>query len=458
MGKYKINSKDLKKLGYTPGPVFGLILSEFPRAYKFFNEKEQKDILKAVLKDPESHRALGGILGKIANTLKPEVPEGPKSYELGKAVETNIYGSDNIEEGAKDQIYTAAKLPISQKAALMPDAHQGYGLPIGGVLATENAVIPYGVGVDIGCRMSLTLYDLPNKVLEGEMDKIKKIIEKDTFFGAGKENDKKADSHVLDDSRWNSIGLVKSLKDTAWRQLGTSGSGNHFVDFGYVDMDGKIYVGILSHSGSRGFGAKVAKHYTDVAKNSCKLPKGAGHLAWLDMNSEEGMEYWLAMNLAGDYAKACHDEIHHRLAKSLGWKSVRKIENHHNFAWKEIVDGKEMIVHRKGATPAGEGVLGIVPGSMASDAYIIEGLGNDDSINSASHGAGRLLSRTKAKETITNSEMKKMLRDNGVELLGGGLDESPHAYKDIHQVMADQKDLVKVLGRFTPKIVKMAGD
>lgn len=458
MAKYKITSKDLVKIGYTPGPVFGLILSSFPKDYKFYSQEDQMALLKLVLKAPKKYHSNDGLLGKIAKFLDPPVIEDvTKNYKLNdKSVSVEIYGSEGIEEGAKHQIYTAGKLPISKKAALMPDAHQGYGLPIGGVLATKGAVIPYGVGVDIGCRMALTLYDMGDNYLNGRTDQIKKALEYNTFFGTGIQNDIDVDSAIMDDERWQSIKIIKNLKDTAWRQVGTSGGGNHFVDVGVVNMDGKSYTGILTHSGSRGFGAQIARFYTGLAKDACGLPQGAGHLAWLDMNSDEGREYWLAMNLAGDYAKACHDEIHRRMAKYLGWKSIKKIENHHNFAWKEMVDGEELIVHRKGATPAGKGVLGIIPGSMASDAYIVAGKGNEDSINSAAHGAGRLMSRTKAKENVSKSMMRSLITERGVELIGGGVDESPHVYKDIHEVMANQTDLVEVIGTFTPKVVKMA--
>ena len=459
MAKYKITSKDLVEVGYTPGPVFGLILSEFNKDYKFYSREDQMSLLGKVLETPSNFHSNDGILGKIANFLDPPVVDSlNKSYKLNdKSVDVEIYGSEGIEEGAKHQIYTAGKLPIAKKAALMPDAHQGYGLPIGGVLATKDAVIPYGVGVDIGCRMALTLYDMGPNYINGKTDQIQKALESNTFFGTGVQNDMDPDSHIMDDERWKSFKIIKDLKDTAWRQLGTSGGGNHFVDIGTVKMGDNIYTGILTHSGSRGFGAQIARFYTNLAKERCSLPAGSGHLAWLDMNTDEGQEYWLAMNLAGDYAKACHDEIHRRLAKDLGWKAFEKIENHHNFAWKEMVNGEELIVHRKGATPAGEGVMGIIPGSMASDAYIVRGKGNPDSINSASHGAGRVMSRTKAKENVSPSMMKNMLKDNEVTLIGGGVDESPHVYKDIHEVMRNQTDLVEVVGTFTPKIVKMAG-
>jgi tRNA-splicing ligase RtcB len=206
-------------------------------------------------------------------------------------------------------------------------------------------------------------------------------------------------------------------------------------------------------------GATVANTYTKIAMQNTKLPKEAKHLAWLDLNTQEGQEYWIAMNLAGDYASACHHEIHKRLSKELGIKEVARIENHHNFAWKETLsDGKEVIVHRKGATPAGKGVLGIIPGSMVHQGYIVRGKGDFDSINSASHGAGRAMSRKRAKETFTGSEVKKMLNEYGVTLIGGGIDEAPMAYKNIDTVMNFQKDLVDVLGSFTPKVVRMAKD
>jgi tRNA-splicing ligase RtcB len=220
-------------------------------------------------------------------------------------------------------------------------------------------------------------------------------------------------------------------------------------------LEPKEYLAVLSHSGSRGLGANIAKHYTYLATKQCLLPKNVQHLAWLDLNTHDGQEYWLAMNLAGEYAKACHDDIHRRIAKALGKKVVVTIENHHNFAWKEMVDGTECIVHRKGATPAQKGVLGIIPGSMATPGFIVMGKGNEESIHSASHGAGRLFSRAKCKENFTQSQIKKVLADNNVSLIGGNIDEAPMAYKDIHKVMALQTELVEVLGTFTPKIVRM---
>jgi len=200
----------------------------------------------------------------------------------------------------------------------------------------------------------------------------------------------------------------------------------------------------------------VCKHYTGVARQKLELSGEAATLAWLELDSEEGQEYWKAMQLAGDYSHANHRIVHRRLAKAFGQKPLTIIENHHNFAWKEkLAEGEELIVHRKGATPAAIGDLGIIPGTMASPAFIVSGKGNEDALQSASHGAGRLLSRKKAKATFTESQLKKYLREQEVELIGGGTDESPFAYKDIREVMKHQKDLVNVLGVFHPKIVRM---
>jgi tRNA-splicing ligase RtcB (3'-phosphate/5'-hydroxy nucleic acid ligase) len=375
-----------------------------------------------------------------------------------------IFGENEIDEQAKFQLFDALKLPISIAGALMPDAHTGYGLPIGGVLATDNAVIPYGVGVDIGCRMSLSIFDLPASFFKGKDHQLQAILKDNTKFGMTDVHLNKADHEVFSRSEFQDIPLLKNLLSKAYKQLGTSGGGNHFVEFGIVNIthplnEWKIGVGeyfaVLSHSGSRGLGANIAKHYTYLATKQCPLPKNVQHLAWLDLNTHDGQEYWLAMNLAGDYAKACHDDIHRRIAKAIGKRVVVTIQNHHNFAWKEIVNGKEAIVHRKGATPAHAGELGIIPGSMTAPGFIVQGKGNANSLNSASHGAGRLFSRKKCKETFTQSEIKKVLEAKSVTLIGGGIDEAPMAYKDINKVMRNQTELVDVIGTFTPKIVRM---
>jgi tRNA-splicing ligase RtcB len=180
-------------------------------------------------------------------------------------------------------------------------------------------------------------------------------------------------------------------------------------------------------------------------------------LAWLDLQTEEGQEYWIAMNLAGDYAAANHHQIHKKMAKSLGLKPLIMIENHHNFAWEgNLADGTPAIIHRKGATPASKGDLGIIPGSMAHAGFVVKGKGSNGAIYSASHGAGRAMSRSQALRNITKQDIKKVLADKGVTLIGGDIDEAPMAYKDIFKVIEYQSDLVEILAKFVPKIVRMA--
>lgn len=377
------------------------------------------------------------------------------------------WGTD-LEPQAVAQMEAACRLPVAVAGALMPDAHVGYGLPIGGVLATENAVIPYAVGVDIACRMRMSVFDLKPKLLKGQHDRFIQYLESETRFGVGTEF-KNPREHVVMDEDWSVSPVTQRMRDKAWRQLGTSGSGNHFVEFGIFTpanselglTPGKEYLALLSHSGSRGTGAQVCSHYSRVAmEKHPQLPKELKHLAWLSMDEAEGQEYWAAMNLMGQYAAANHELIHRFLAKRLGEKPLLSIENHHNFAWKEThtIDGqeREVIVHRKGATPAGEGVLGIIPGSMATPGFLVRGKGVAASLCSASHGAGRVMSRSKAVQSFTWSQVKKELAKKEIHLISSGLDEVPGVYKDIHTVMGAQRDLVEVMGRFDPKLVKMA--
>jgi tRNA-splicing ligase RtcB (3'-phosphate/5'-hydroxy nucleic acid ligase) len=381
---------------------------------------------------------------------------------------------EGLEAGAVKQMANACALPVAVAGALMPDAHVGYGLPIGGVLAADNAVIPYAVGVDIACRMKLTVYDRKANTLAGQRDRLANIIEAETRFGMGCEFKQRRDHDVMDED-WSVSPVTQRLRDKAWAQLGTSGSGNHFVEFGAFAVDAEQarafglepgeYLALLSHSGSRGTGAQVCDFYSKRAMARHEhLAKELKHLAWLSLADADGQEYWAAMNLMGRYAAANHALIHRHIARKLGAGVILDIENHHNFAWKEIheVGGeeREVIVHRKGATPAGAGVLGIIPGSMASPGYVVRGKGLSESLHSASHGAGRAMSRTKAMQSCTWSAAKKLLAERGVELLSAGLDEVPGVYKDIKAVMAAQSDLVEILGQFDPKLVKMcpAGD
>ena len=203
-------------------------------------------------------------------------------------------------------------------------------------------------------------------------------------------------------------------------------------------------------------GAAIARHYSDIAREVCKLPREAQHFAWLGLDTEAGQEYWMSMNLAGDFARACHERIHINLSKALGLKAIANVNNHHNFAWREeIAPNRYAIVHRKGATPAGEGVAGFIPGSMATAGYLVCGKGEIQSLNSASHGAGRAMSRQKAKSQFTQSALKKLLSQNEVTLIGGSVEEMPLAYKDIDRIMPAQESLVEIHGKFMPRIVRM---
>ncbi|HTG43207.1 MAG TPA: RtcB family protein, partial [Verrucomicrobiae bacterium] len=374
---------------------------------------------------------------------------------------------EGLEPEAINQMKDACLLPVAVAGALMPDAHVGYGLPIGGVLATENAVIPYAVGVDIACRMKMTVLDLPVDSLDRNQDRLIKAIERETRFGVGA-NFKTRRQHGVLERDWSCSPITRQNKDKAWSQLGTSGSGNHFVEFGLFTSGGQIkelspgtYVALLSHSGSRGTGAAVCDYYSKLAaKKHQDLPRELQRLSWLSLDEAEGQEYWAAMELMGEYAAANHALIHEYITGNLGATVLLDLENHHNYAWKEkhSIEGRErdVIVHRKGATPAGNGVLGIIPGSMAAPGYVVRGRGNTASLHSASHGAGRVMSRTRANQTFNWKEVNQFLRDRGVTLISAGLDESPMVYKDIHAVMAAQTDLVEKLGEFQPKLVKMA--
>jgi tRNA-splicing ligase RtcB len=365
-------------------------------------------------------------------------------------------------------MHDACSLPVAVSGALMPDAHVGYGLPIGGVLATRDAVIPYAVGVDIACRMKMTVLDLPVSALADDRPRLTRVLERETRFGMGA-TFRSPHQHAVMDRDWRVTPVTAKMKDRAWAQLGTSGSGNHFVEFGEltvsddsVGLSAGTYLALLSHSGSRGTGAQVAQHYSRLARDRHpELPKNLAHLAWLDLSSEAGQEYWAAMELMGLYAAANHELIHASVARALGVAVRLDLENHHNFAWRErhqMPDGSEaeVIVHRKGATPAGAGVLGIIPGSMATPGFVVRGKGVARSLNSAAHGAGRRMSRTRAKQLFTWDQARQFLTARGVTLLSAGLDEVPMAYKDIDEVMSAQSDLVEPLARFEPRLVKMA--
>ncbi len=468
--------KELAELG-VPQDCMGTAVEAIQVAFKkriYGSKAEVKTILRQVVSAPEVYKDEATFCN-LANAIiasRQNAEQASKTWgnnPIGNPNGTYAQWGEKDDEGSMEQMKTACELPVAVQGALMPDNHLGYGLPIGGVLATHNSVIPFAVGVDIACRMKLSIFDLPKKMLKDvfakEADPFVAALSGGTVFGVGKTQTLKTNHEVMDQD-WNVCSTTRTLKDKAWSQLGTSGSGNHFVEFGLLTLDEPdlglepgTYVALLSHSGSRGVGAAVCKFYSDLA--AAKLPKQYErfkNLAWLPLETEAGQEYWNAMNLMGDYAAANHAVIHKRVAQLIGGKVIAGVENHHNFAWEEEHDGNKLIVHRKGATPAGKGVLGVIPGSMADPAFVVRGRGKPESLLSASHGAGRQMSRTQAIKKFNWADWKSIIKGRGVRLLAAGLDEVPGVYKDIRKVMAAQTDLVNIVAQFDPKIVQMCGD
>jgi tRNA-splicing ligase RtcB len=352
----------------------------------------------------------------------------------------------NIEEGALKQAKNLAELPfVFKHVALMPDCHQGYGMPIGGVLATTGVVIPNAVGVDIGCGMiavKTNIVGIDKDRLKSVMGKVRKAIpvgfnrHSTTQYWIGF-NDA-PDNHV-----------VQRELDKARYQLGTLGGGNHFIEF---QEDGEQNLWVMIHSGSRNFGLQVAEYYHGLAQRVCRdidLPDN--DLAYLQFDSGAGQEYFEAMNYCLSFAQANRDLMMRRIHEILGCLFTPSINIHHNYASVETHYGESVIVHRKGATSAKLGETGIIPGSMGTSSYITEGLGNPDSFMSCSHGAGRRMGRGQATRSLDLATEQSRMGNivHGLRSIKN-LDEAPGAYKDIDGVMENQKDLVKILIKLTP--------
>ncbi|MBU1898211.1 RtcB family protein [Myxococcota bacterium] len=456
-----MNAKQLTQMGVPEGATRAAVRAVALAAQGGLRKKALKAQIEAVIAAPDRF-VEDAIFGELARALEASAALRRRLDGHAPPAPYQVWGAD-IDGGAIAQMEAACRLPIAARGALMPDAHMCYGLPIGGVLATRGAVVPYAVGVDIACRMRLSVLDMPPEALDDTPAPLVEALEAETRLGLGARFAKPRQHAVMDED-WSFSSITAHVKDLAYQQLGTTGSGNHFVEFGVLTLPqpdlglaAGRYLALLSHSGSRGPGGKVAKHFSDLAmKIRPGLPKALKHLAWLDMDSEAGQAYWAAMMLMGRFSAANHALIHEHVAAHLKAPILAHVENHHNFAWHEVHDGEALIVHRKGATPAGAGVLGIIPGSMGAPGYLVRGLGASASLASASHGAGRAMSRNEARARFSWREIRAHLDAHQVTLLSGDVDEAPMAYKDIEAVMDAQADLVTRVGRFDPRLVKMA--
>lgn len=412
-------------------------------------------------------RSADEILAALETDYGPAASLGGLRESPAPAFVCGEVGPDgDIAPAALAQLQLALRLPVAEAGALMPDAHVGQSLPIGGVLALHRAVSPSLVGVDIGCRMHLSVYALPPAELTARRDALFGDLRAVTAFGLGIEAVGRPEHTLLDDhERWALTAQTKTLHAKARRQLGTSGSGNHFAEIvtgERLDSDSGLpeaFCGLLTHSGSRGVGYALAEHYMRLAASetarTARVPK---RYEWLDLDGDAGQEYWAAMTLAGDYARACHEVLHAAFARRAGLTPLLTVDSPHNFAWRE--NNTDRMVHRKGATLAAPGIWGIIPGSMASASYLVRGLGNAEALNSASHGAGRVGSRAEARSQISLSDAKRQMARMDVLMDGLSADESPAAYKDIERVLRLQVEagLIAPLARMRPVAVIMAGE
>jgi tRNA-splicing ligase RtcB len=362
------------------------------------------------------------------------------------------------------------------RVALMADGHVGFTMPIGGVAAYREQVSVVGVGFDIACgnaaiRTNLSL---------GDMDKSSALadeIAETISFGMGRKNradDAPTDDPLFEDDGWEAVPPKErqALRDKARAQLGTVGSGNHYVDV-FADETGTIWVGV--HFGSRGFGHTVASGFLALAQGKSWREHAPEREALLDLGAPIGHDYWTLMNLAGRYAYAGREWVARKVVRILGGKERELVHNHHNFAWRESHDGEELIIVRKGATPAFPGQMGFIGGSMGDDAVIVRGAPGASDLQRAAlystvHGAGRVMSRTAAagkrnrktgevisRGVVTPRMMEAWVAEKGVELRGGGLDESPHVYRRLPDVLSAQGDTIEVVHTLRPLIVVMAG-
>ena len=376
---------------------------------------------------------------------------------------TPVWGTP-VDPGALSQIKTCAK--TAARTAMMADHHKGYAVPIGGVVAYEDKISPSGVGYDIGCGNKAVLTDASASDLRHNIEAIMDDVFRTISFGVGRKNDDERVDHALfDDPAW-SLPAIAHLKEMARQQLGTVGSGNHYVDL-FADEQDRVWIGV--HFGSRGFGHKTATHFLHAggATDGMDVPPLV-----IDANGALGADYLACMTLAGRYAYAGRDWVCDRVRRILAASALDEVHNHHNFAWRETHAGRDLWVVRKGATPAFPGQRGFVGGSMGDTSVIIEGVENEwaeASLYSTVHGAGRVMGRMEAKgkfgkdgsvkrePKVTESMMRDWVNGAGVTLRGAGVDESPHCYKRLPEVLREHEGMIRVLHTLTPIGVAMAG-
>jgi tRNA-splicing ligase RtcB len=382
-----------------------------------------------------------------------------------------VFGTvgEDIDHATVEQMQKMMSIDRTTKGALMPDAHVGYGMPIGGVIEMDEAISPSAVGYDIACRMHLTILDIMPEAVDDRLVKFMMNKLKDgTRFGVGAHYNKgeMKDHDIMYEPIWNALpsdletltfkgGNTKKLEDLAREQLGTSGAGNHFADIllGTWLESGRQFVALMTHSGSRGMGWQIAQKYMQIAEDTHgreDLGNGCGYLS-VDENAY--WDYSALMLLAGNYAKANHEVIHDTFKKNTKIGTLHTFDNHHNFAW----ENDSSVVHRKGATPAHDGEYGIIPGTSGSNSYLVRGLGNEASLNSSSHGAGRVASRKQSKLAFDKEAFDAHMAELGVLHQGIAPDEGWQAYKDIERVMEMQSDLVQPAAVMKPLVVVMGG-
>lgn len=369
---------------------------------------------------------------------------------------------DPVLPNALAQIKTVAK--TADKVALMADHHVGYSMPIGGVAAYREHVSPSGVGFDIACGNKAVLTDMSAQELRRKIHRIMDDVFAKISFGVGRKNQEVVDHELFDDELWNSA-LLSPKKELAQSQLGTVGSGNHYVDL-FVDEQDRVWIGV--HFGSRGIGHHIASSFLKAAGGKDGMMVDA---TLLHQSSDLGAQYIECMNLAGRYAYAGRDWVCAKVARILGAHIKEEVHNHHNFAWRESHGGTDYWVVRKGATPAFPGQRGFIGGSMGDISVIVEGVEHEhnlESLYSTVHGAGRVLSRTQAAGKrrgnrreggeVSRHMMERWLEDARVVLRGAGADESPHCYKRLPEVLAQHADTIRILHTLTPVGVAMAGE